>query len=443
MPQGLMTQEASLSALLAYVFTGALGSAEGKYVYYSLLEASSNTFSWMATLKNHDSDLPSPSNRYRIDIDRRTEQISRPEPIVMHEREIAGAIFAATSHRLASFRRFTDGRHSISYKVQVRESPDIAYVVQLRHHGRVASMNAFMTLVSRTCDSKILPVPPVFPIPGERARQMSTGMGTQITQFIPGVKAEAVYTQMAHEDRLILVRKMALAFQACWKICIPIFPLIGEVVADMVHDSISLGIEPARHDYLGGPFYSVRDYLQAYIRFSLRSLEREQGIEEYKERFLGRIKSLVENNMGRIPAIVEDVPVVAIHTDMSLHNVIVSEENHTEIQAIIDWEFIASAPYASLDRVIEVLFRKQAENGMGIEYERADELRHAFWDAIPNWKRWQESEATQTFLEWHRFAEYMKPFPKPTNLPQDEADRFWRGNIEVVENILSKYSGVW
>jgi hypothetical protein len=39
--------------------------------------------------------------------------------------------------------------------------------------------------------------------------------------------------------------------------------------------------------------------------------------------------------------------------------------------AIIDWEFVASAPYASLHRVIEMLFRKSASNGFGAEYPLA------------------------------------------------------------------------
>jgi aminoglycoside phosphotransferase (APT) family kinase protein len=82
--------------------------------------------------------------------------------------------------------------------------------------------------------------------------------------------------------------------------------------------------------------------------------------------------------MHNIPAIVEDIPVVAIHSDMGPHNVILSPSRPTDIMAIIDWEFVASAPYASLHRVIEMLFRRSASNGFGAEYPHADELRDAF-----------------------------------------------------------------
>lgn len=48
--------------------------------------------------------------------------------------------------------------------------------------------------------------------------------------------------------------------------------------------------------------------------------------------------------MQYIPAIVEEVPVVAVHADMGPHNVILSTYTTTDINAIIDWEFVASAP---------------------------------------------------------------------------------------------------
>ena len=117
---------------------------------------------------------------------------------------------------------------------------------------------------------------------------------------------------------------------------------------------------------------------------SLVALEKQQGIEEYKERFLDRVRDFVDNRLHNIPAIVEDIPIVAMHADMGPHNLIVSSQTPTEIRAVIDWEFVASAPYASLHRIIEMLFRKHAPNGFGPEYDRADELREAFWGTIPD-----------------------------------------------------------
>ncbi|KAK4085213.1 uncharacterized protein Triagg1_203 [Trichoderma aggressivum f. europaeum] len=129
-----------------------------------------------------------------------------------------------------------------------------------------------------------------------------------------------------------------------------------------------------------------------------------------------------------------------MHADMGPHNIIVSSEKPTEIQAIIDWEFLASAPYASLYREMEMFFRENAPNGFGPEYQRADELREAFWSNIPKWKRWNKSEATQTFLECFRFSLFMKLEWRPDGLPDEEREVYWAENIRGVEGLFDKYS---
>lgn len=130
--------------------------------------------------------------------------------------------------------------------------------------------------------------------------------------------------------------------------------------------------------------------------------------------------------MHYIPAIVEEIPVVAVHAEMEHHNVILSPTTITDIKAIIDWDFFASAPYASLHRVIEMLFRKPAPNGFGAEYAYADELRGAFWGAIPVWRTWNASEATRVFLEWFRFGLFMKAEWRPDYLDEEEKERYWK-----------------
>ncbi|KAI9708790.1 MAG: hypothetical protein M1820_003745 [Bogoriella megaspora] len=441
MAEEYMTQDEAASALVAYIFSGAIGPSKGKGVCYALIQATATTFSWSAALEDADDDAPAgPIDRYLINIDRRSKEVSAPKPIVLSETELTEAILAATGQHLTSSTRFTDGLLSISYRATVQERSDVEYVVQLRHHGYVASMDSFMTLISRTVDRQVLPVPPVHPIPGEKERQEVTGMGRQITQLIPGVMASSIYPRLSHEEILVFVRKMALAFQACWRIQLPENHQIGELIATSVDDRIVLKVGPDRHHSLGGPFRTVREYLRAYIRGSLVALQKQQGIEEYRERYLERIKDFINNHMDKIPSIVEDIPIVAMHSDMGPHNIIVSSQNYTEIRAVIDWELISSAPYASLYRVIEMLFRKPAPNRFGPEFGGADELREAFWGAIPDWKRWNQSEATQVFLEWFKFGAFMKPEWRPKDLPEDEKQEYWRENIRVVENILNKYS---
>lgn len=177
---------------------------------------------------------------------RRSRKVLPPEPIAIPEPELAEAFLSAPGQHLASSTRFTDGALSVSYKVRARGS-NVAYVVQLHHHSKVASMDSLMLLISQTIDSNVLPVPPVYPIPGEKTRQQATGFGRQITQLIPGIMASKTYPHLPHDKKPLFVQKVALAFQACWSIPLPTPHLIGEVIASKSGDSIVLDIAPDRH----------------------------------------------------------------------------------------------------------------------------------------------------------------------------------------------------
>lgn len=64
------------------------------------------------------------------------------EPIVISETEMREAMRAATGQDVLEAKRFTDGALSVSYKVATKEEQGGGvYVVQLRHHGDVTSMN--------------------------------------------------------------------------------------------------------------------------------------------------------------------------------------------------------------------------------------------------------------------------------------------------------------
>lgn len=122
------TQDEALSKVLGYVFSGAIGPPKGQGVGYALVEATPTAFSWLASLENIDGP-PTPIDRYLIKIDRLSRDIYPPQHVILSQVELAEAILAATGQHLASLTRFTDGALSISYKVTVQESVDIAYVV--------------------------------------------------------------------------------------------------------------------------------------------------------------------------------------------------------------------------------------------------------------------------------------------------------------------------
>lgn len=297
-----------------------------------------------------------------------------------------------------------------------------------------------MRHVAKTVDRAMLPVPEVYLIPFEKERQKSTGMGRQITKFIPGVVAMQKYPGLPHESKLAFVRKMATAYQACWVLDVPNDRGIGELIAEEVGDGRSFSVGPDRHHGLGGPFLSVRDYLRAYIKASLAALEKQEGIQEYKDRYLDQLRGFIEDCTDKIPAVVEDVPIVSIHADMGLHNHIVLEESPTEFRAIIDWEFVANAPFLSVHRLIESLFRRAAPNGFGIEYEGAGELREAFWGAIPEWRARYHGESGQEFLKWFRFALFLKAEPPMDKASLESKFEYWGENVRVVEDMLGRSS---
>lgn len=67
--------------------------------------------------------------------------------------------------------------------------------------------------------------------------------------------------------------------------------MIDELLGD---ETNGLTIGPDRHYNLGGPFIAVRGYLRAYIRSSFSALAKQQGIDEYKGRYLGRIEEFID-----------------------------------------------------------------------------------------------------------------------------------------------------
>jgi hypothetical protein len=110
-------------------------------------------------------------------------------------------------------------------------------------------------------------------------------MGRQITLLISGDIASTVYLLMPHDEKLAFVRRMALAFQVSWRLPLPEPRLIGELIATTnIGSKVLLSVEPDRHRGLGGPFLSLRDYLRVHIKSALTSLEKQQGIDYYKEK---------------------------------------------------------------------------------------------------------------------------------------------------------------
>jgi hypothetical protein len=275
-----ITIDEGISILLSYMFSGRVASpSDGKSVIYSLFKDNDAELHFIASFED-DEETGESIDRYIVVIDRLTRQV-RTNLISLSTRELYDIILSATGQRLRTSSRFRDGSFSVSYKVSVEES-DIEYILQLRHHGDVDSMNSIMRLVSSSIDSRSLPVPTVYPV--GHIQNQCNGMGVQVTQDIPGVMGNIPYPSMTHDERLVVRRRLALAFDALWRIPLP-GPMrrIGELRAQN-NDGIQLNVGPDRHYSLGGPFTSVADYLRASVRASLLAFQKQQGIDEYKSR---------------------------------------------------------------------------------------------------------------------------------------------------------------
>ncbi|KAJ6785639.1 hypothetical protein PWT90_04787 [Aphanocladium album] len=384
-----MDQFQAADTLLKYIYSGAIGATKGLAVDYAIMRKTDKTFTFSAALEPLD-HVPAFLVRSKIKIDRQAGEPSTPQKIEITDEEMRKAVAA-------------------------RNRPPI-YIVELRFHDNVASMDAFLKFVHANNPPGAIPIPVVYSIPSEAENQRVTGFGRQITEFVPVIMAERVYPKISHAERLHIVCKMALAWQACWDLPLPSPPQIGALIATDRNGSISLTVGPDRHYSLGGPFTSVRVWLKARLRQSVSSLARASGIDAYKERDMAPIQSFIDIRLDQMPQTIEEGPITALHVDMGLHNAIVSEEGHKEIKVIIDWELCASAPFLALYSCLEMLFRGGAPNGFGKEYLQADELRSAFWDAIPKWKAHWESHAAKDCMEWFRFCS----LSASSTLPQGE-----------------------
>jgi len=142
-----LTYEDAKSLLLKFMFSGGVGSAAGKVVSYSLVEQNNDSYVFLAALEELDETAQlTPVDRYRIAIDSKSGKLDVPDLIFLSTPDLEHIIFRATGFLVSQAERFTSGALSISYKVSVHDNP-LQFVVQMRHHGNVDSINTIMELV--------------------------------------------------------------------------------------------------------------------------------------------------------------------------------------------------------------------------------------------------------------------------------------------------------
>jgi hypothetical protein len=173
-------------------------------------------------------------------------------------------------------------------------------------------------------------------------------------------------------------------------------------------------------------------------------LEAQHGIDEYKTMLLPSIRDFVHCKLdSRLPKRLDSkIPVVLMHVDLGLHNVLVSERPPYEFAAVIDWELVSCLPFlCAVPRLTEPMFREGLSDEKGALVEEAIQpLREVFWNEIPAWKGVMASVEGQTFLEWYEFGLYLKAnaYMKFDASPEERMAS-WERNISVVKRFLNKW----
>ncbi|KAK3306215.1 uncharacterized protein B0T15DRAFT_494324 [Chaetomium strumarium] len=408
--------------VLDLILQGLIGSAKGKGVVANLVTQDDDSAVYVVALVA----LPVPEDqamdRHLIHLDKKTSNVLSLKPVSIEPDEMKQLLRDNKLGTLKTYQRLSNGAYGTTYKVTVEEPDRPQLIVQLRFRGNVASMNALQYYI-RARASRELPVPRTFPATAFDRR--SDGLQLQVTG-----------------------PPNARAFAALWELPVARInsAVFGEAVISLLpSDSsddglLSITVGPEKQDGVEGPFDSVSSFLRAWILHRFEKLEAQHGIDEYKALLLPSIRNFVQCKLdSQLPKGLDKTPVVLMHTDLGLHNVLVSESSPYEFTAVIDWEFVSCLPFlCAVPRLIEPMFREglgHDEKGALLE-EAIQPLREAFLNEI---KEVMASVEGQTFLEWYEFGLYMKPnaYMKFGASPEERMAS-WE-NISVVERFLNRW----
>lgn len=417
--------------LMKFINTGAIGPINGTFKMYSIVQQSAADVTFMAALISVTVQDPPPPDRYIIKIDPRSGTVLSSELASITRAELEAICAEAGIGPVETSQRYKDGSFSVSYKVVCGESTP--YIVQLRSNGNLDTIHAVHDLVTQK-HPQAIPTPKLF----KTTVVPRAGLPVQISAFVDGVMADVAYSTLGLSEKSQLLKHVARAFEAVWSL-IPLPPdsEIGEALIDPATHALSVG--PDRRYRMGGPFQSVSSFLEAWIRRSVRMLQEQEAVDEYKSKYLDRILRFTATMPACIPECVNQVPIVTTHADMGLHNMILSSHPPHNLEAIIDWEFFYCYPFPySVSCLIEPLFSDLSETE--IENGAEETLRAAFWGEIPFWRHVLSLEHCKIFQDFFNFGLYLKVEavrgPKTTVETHWQA---WERNCRVVDAFLSRY----
>lgn len=417
---------------MAHMNSGAIGPTTGTIKMYSVVEETATTITFIATLMSFATMDSVPLDRYIVKIDRHSGLVFSSELASIAHAELEAMFIEAGIGHLDAVERFKDGSFSVSYKAFCGTK---SYVVQLRSNGNMGTIYAIHQLINQKYPEAI-PVPQIF----KTTVMPRCNLPVQISAFVPGIMADVAYPPLGLPEKVRLLKRIAHVFDAVWSL-IPLPPnsQIGETLIDP--DTHALSIGPDRRYQTGGPFSSVLSYLECWIRRRVLMLQEQEGVDEYKSKYLDRILQFTATMPSSIPDCVNQVPIVVTHADMGLHNMILDSDPPHDLKAIIDWEFVYCYPFPfSVSRIIEPMFSDHSEVETGSELERTEKLRTAFWNEIPIWRDLLSQESCQVFLAFYNFGLFLKVEAlRGGELDVEAKWRSWNRSCSVVDTFLDMY----
>ncbi|KAJ5329592.1 hypothetical protein N7452_009982 [Penicillium brevicompactum] len=425
-----LSEEELARRMRQLVRAGLLGNYDGKATISDIIEQDEKTITFLAAL--YDMTSEEIDENHLICITKEEGALVSKRLVTINQEELDGVFHNLGLGSPDQITRLSKGFYGVTYQVSVKEKEE-NFIVQLRYHGNVDSMDTLMRYIHDNV-APTLPVAIAYPT----SLQVLDVFKVQITQFVPGIPGNEIFYNLPLPARIEAVKQIARAFAPLWNLQIDQpHGIIGEV--NVSDNPVSVSIGPERRYGLGGPFSSTSQYLEAWLHHCIRELESTDCVEEFQENILPAIRKFMNGNLN-IPPQVEEVPVVILHDDLALNNMIFSSDDPHDLQAIIDWELVDNKPFAvAIPKFIEPLFWADSK-GDQKDHDGYRDLRKAFWDAIPRWKAYMNSEATRVFLDWYNLGDDLKVLPPfDDDLSAEQKLEFWKDNIRAVWDFLGRY----
>ncbi|PSS06963.1 hypothetical protein M430DRAFT_23119 [Amorphotheca resinae ATCC 22711] len=382
--------------------------------------------------RQQSEDIEYPIPRYMVRVAKSIGAILKLEELHLDGEELSSIVRNAGLGTLKDHSPINAGAFSVTYKVSVEETIPKSYIIQLRWRGNLDSIYTLTTWLSANCRDSV-------PVPDSHRIQFRSSHGflIQTSSYIDGIAANEVYPTLPTPQKVTLVRQIARAFKALWKIDVTGSRevAIGEAIAAVTTKNLTISVGPHRMHDLGGPFDSAKSYIRAWLHHCLEAYLRRCNDND------NFVRGFVESKLDASPADIDTIPIVLVHTDMGLHNMIVSNEPIDIIlKSIIDWESVHCLPFlVTVPLLVESLFVRRPRCFDSIEYPDARMLRKAFWMEVgEEFKLRFQSLAACSFLRYYCFGLFLAKYVSFHCIPRQESDvKFlWKTSGVIVERFI-------